>query len=137
MSGSRATVGGGLGNNATGHGQSDINDDLLGVQVVLPNGQILETGSRTTSIDALVVRNDGPDLTGLFVRDAEFQHERAQQLLCADCAAGECSSDERQRWHPDVRAEGQDGHRGTQCDQRQPLNAARFARRDGHFGIPR
>jgi D-lactate dehydrogenase (cytochrome) len=70
MSGLRATLGGGLGNNATGHGQGDINDDLLGVQVVLPNGQILETGARATSIDAPVVRNYGPDLTGLFVRDA-------------------------------------------------------------------
>jgi FAD/FMN-containing dehydrogenase len=70
MSGLRATVGGGLGNNATGHGQGDINDDLLGLQVVLPDGRVLDTGARATSIDAPVVRNYGPDFTGLFVHDA-------------------------------------------------------------------
>lgn len=68
-SGLQATVGGGLGNNATGHGQGDIADHVLGIQVVLPNGDVLETGGRATGSSGPLSRNYGPDLTGLFVHD--------------------------------------------------------------------
>lgn len=69
LSGIRATVGGGLGNNATGVGSGDISDHLLGVQVVLSDGRVLETGGRATGAPAPLLRNFGPDLTGLFVHD--------------------------------------------------------------------
>jgi FAD/FMN-containing dehydrogenase len=70
MSGSRATIGGALGSNATGHGTGDMGDDLLGIQVVLPTGEILETGARATHADLPVIRHYGPDLTGVFLHDA-------------------------------------------------------------------
>jgi FAD/FMN-containing dehydrogenase len=70
MSGIQATVGGGLGNNATGHGRGDIYDDLLGIEVVLPNGRVVQTGGRAFNPDAAVNRGYGPDFTGLFVHDA-------------------------------------------------------------------
>ncbi|MEQ8800631.1 MAG: FAD-binding oxidoreductase [Haliea sp.] len=69
MSGVAATIGGGLGNNATGHGRGDITDDLLGVEVVLADGSVLNTGGRATSPGSPVNRGYGPDFTGLFVGD--------------------------------------------------------------------
>ncbi len=68
MSGIQATVGGGLGNNATGLGRGDITDDLLGVENVLPNGRIVRTGAVATG-NIPLIRNYGPDFTGLFVND--------------------------------------------------------------------
>jgi FAD/FMN-containing dehydrogenase len=70
FSGERATVGGGLGNNATGHGALDITDYLLGMEVVLPDGRVLQTGARAHDPDAPIVRGYGPDFTGLFTHDA-------------------------------------------------------------------
>ena len=70
MSGIQATVGGGLGNNATGHGRGDIGDDLLGLEVVLPDGRIIQTGGRSTSAELPVNRGYGPDFTGIFIHDA-------------------------------------------------------------------
>lgn len=70
MSGIQATVGGGLGNNATGHGRGDIGDDLLGIEVVLPNGRVVQTGGRAFNPDSPVNRGYGPDFTGLFIHDA-------------------------------------------------------------------
>jgi D-lactate dehydrogenase (cytochrome) len=69
-SGEKATVGGGLGNNATGHGAIDIGDHLLGIEVVLPDGRVLQTGARAHAADRPGVRGYGPDLTGLFTHDA-------------------------------------------------------------------
>jgi D-lactate dehydrogenase (cytochrome) len=69
-SGAKATVGGGLGNNATGHGAIDIGDYLLGIEVVLPDGRLLQTGARAHAADEPSVRGYGPDLTGLFTHDA-------------------------------------------------------------------
>jgi D-lactate dehydrogenase (cytochrome) len=69
-SGEKATIGGGLGNNATGHGALDIGDYLLGIEVVLPDGRLLQTGARAHCAEQPGVRGYGPDLTGLFTHDA-------------------------------------------------------------------
>lgn len=69
-SGEKATVGGGLGNNATGHGACDIGDHLLGIEVVLPDGRIVQTGARAHAASQPGVRGYGPDFTGLFTHDA-------------------------------------------------------------------
>jgi len=69
LSGVIATVGGGLGNNATGVGKGEIGDDLLGVEVVLSDGRIIQTGGRTTGSPVPLLRNYGPDLTGIFIND--------------------------------------------------------------------
>jgi D-lactate dehydrogenase (cytochrome) len=70
FSGEKATVGGGLGNNATGHGALDVGDFLLGVEVVLPDGRLLQTGARAHAPEEPIVRGYGPDFTGLFTHDA-------------------------------------------------------------------
>jgi D-lactate dehydrogenase (cytochrome) len=69
LSGKVATVGGGLANNATGVGKGFITDDLLGIEVVLPDGRVLQTGSRAYSEPEPTTRHFGPDLTGLFIHD--------------------------------------------------------------------
>ena len=69
LSGTRATVGGGLGNNATGIGRGMITDSLLGMEVVLADGRVLQTGSRAYSHPEPTSRHFGPDLTGLFIHD--------------------------------------------------------------------
>lgn len=68
LSGIRATVGGGLGNNAVGLGKGEVNDDLLGLEVVLYDGRIIQTGALATGPSPLL-RHFGPDLTGVFVHD--------------------------------------------------------------------
>lgn len=70
MSGAIATIGGGLGNNALGHGRGDITDDLLGVEVVLGDGRILQTGALATNPSHPVLRSYGPDFSGVFTHDA-------------------------------------------------------------------
>lgn len=70
MSGIQATVGGGLGNNAVGHGRGVIGDHLLGLEVVLPDGRVIQTGGRATSPDCPTIRGFGPDFTGVFIHDA-------------------------------------------------------------------
>ncbi len=70
MSGIAATIGGGLGNNATGHGRGDITDDLMGLEAVLGDGSVILTGALATNPEHPVLRSYGPDLTGLFTHDA-------------------------------------------------------------------
>jgi FAD/FMN-containing dehydrogenase len=70
MSGRKATVGGGLGNNAVGHGPGEIVDNLLGIEVVLPDGRVIQTGALATRPEGPSIRNYGPDFTGVFVNDA-------------------------------------------------------------------
>jgi len=70
MSGVQATIGGGLGNNATGLGPGDISTDLLGLEVVLADGRVIQTGALANSPGGPVIRNYGPDFTGLFIHDA-------------------------------------------------------------------
>ncbi len=69
MSGIAATVGGGLGNNATGHGRGDITDDLMGLEAVLGDGSLILTGALATNPQHPVLRSYGPDLTGFFTHD--------------------------------------------------------------------
>ncbi|MBI5445722.1 MAG: FAD-binding oxidoreductase [Deltaproteobacteria bacterium] len=69
LSGVRATVGGGLGNNATGVGRGDITDHLLGLEVVAYDGRVIQTGALATGSATPLHRYFGPDLTGLFVHD--------------------------------------------------------------------
>lgn len=70
LSGIKATVGGGLGNNATGLGRGCITDDLLGLEVVLSDGRVIQTGGRAAKDGRSFVRGWGPDLTGIFINDA-------------------------------------------------------------------
>lgn len=70
FSGSRATVGGGLGNWAVGWGKGDISEYLLGVEVVLPDGRLLHTGALATNPEHPGLSCYGPDLTRMFVNDA-------------------------------------------------------------------
>ncbi len=69
MSGTKATIGGGLGNNATGVGVGDIGDSLIGMEIVLADGRIVYTGGWSGADRQPTLRGFGPDLTGLFVHD--------------------------------------------------------------------
>ena len=71
LSGGQATVGGSVSQNAilwgsTGHDVSAAS--VLGLEVVLADGTILETGSAAAGLKPFF-RNYGPDLTGLFLGD--------------------------------------------------------------------
>ena len=70
LSGNHATVGGGLSQNATGMGRMTLAEHVLGLEVVLGDGQILKTGSWATSGTAPFYRYNGPDLTGMFLCDS-------------------------------------------------------------------
>lgn len=72
MSGSHATVGGGMSQGAVFHGTARYGcsaDVVLGLQVVTANGEILTTGSAAAANTAPFFRWYGPDLTGLFLGD--------------------------------------------------------------------
>lgn len=72
MSGSHATVGGGISQGAVFHGSARYGcsaDVVLGLQVVTANGDILTTGSAAAANTAPFFRWYGPDLTGLFLGD--------------------------------------------------------------------
>lgn len=72
MSGSHATVGGGMSQGAIFHGTARYGcsaDVVLGMQVVTANGDILTTGSAAAANTAPFFRWYGPDLTGLFLGD--------------------------------------------------------------------
>lgn len=70
FSGRAATVGGGLGNWAIGWGKGNIATYLIGLEVVLPDGRLLQTGALATNPDHPGLSHYGPDLTRLFVHDA-------------------------------------------------------------------
>jgi FAD/FMN-containing dehydrogenase len=70
LSGNIATIGGGLSQNATGMGRMSLAEHVLGLEVVLGNGDILKTGSWATSNTAPFYRYNGPDLTGPFLCDS-------------------------------------------------------------------
>lgn len=72
LSGQHATLGGGLGNNATLLGASrygTMAESVINIEVVLANGDIISTGSAARNA-APYFRYFGPDLTGLFIGDA-------------------------------------------------------------------
>lgn len=71
FSGIAATVGGSLSQNSISHGSGGYGisaDSVLGMDVVLANGEILTTGAAAAG-GAAGVRHFGPDLTGLFTGD--------------------------------------------------------------------
>ncbi|MCE4552859.1 FAD-binding oxidoreductase [Roseateles cellulosilyticus] len=73
MSGLRSTVGGAISQNAAmlGAGQHGISaDSVVGLTVVLGDGQILRTGVGGLDGGAPFFRHYGPDLTGLFCGDS-------------------------------------------------------------------
>lgn len=72
MSGSHATVGGGVSQGAVFHGTGRYGcsaDAVLGLQVVTADGGTLTTGSAAASGTPPFFRWYGPDLTGLFLGD--------------------------------------------------------------------
>ncbi|TQV81254.1 FAD-binding oxidoreductase [Exilibacterium tricleocarpae] len=72
LSGSKATVGGGLSQNSVfwGSGQyGSAVDSVIGLEVVLADGSIVKTGSGAQRNSTPFFRHFGPDLTGLFTCD--------------------------------------------------------------------
>ena len=72
MSGSHATVGGGMSQGAIFHGSARYGcsaDVVLGLQVVTADGQVLTTGSAAAAGTSPFFRWYGPDLTGVFLGD--------------------------------------------------------------------
>jgi FAD/FMN-containing dehydrogenase len=72
MSGSHATVGGGMSQGAIFNGSARYGcsaDVVLGLQVVTANGEILTTGSAAAANTSPFFRWYGPDLTGVFLGD--------------------------------------------------------------------
>ena len=73
LSGMRATVGGALSQNSvfwggTSHGTAA--ESVLGLDVLLGNGEVLPTGAHGKKDGVPFMRYDGPDLTGLFIGDS-------------------------------------------------------------------
>jgi len=66
-----ATIGGALSYDSCcvdSHRYGQLSEDLLNLQVVLPNGEVIETGSRTNPSSPIYHRYcNGPDLAGLFL----------------------------------------------------------------------
>lgn len=72
LSGSKATVGGGLSQNSIfwGSGQYGFAaDSVLSVDVILADGSTLSTGSQAHTLSSPFMRHYGPDLTGIFCCD--------------------------------------------------------------------
>jgi D-lactate dehydrogenase (cytochrome) len=70
LSGNFATIGGGLSQNATGMGRVTLAEHVLGLEVVLGDGQILKTGSWAGKDTPPFYRYFGPDLSGVFLCDS-------------------------------------------------------------------
>lgn len=72
LSGLAASVGGGLSQNSLFWGSGrhgSAADSVVGLEVVLANGEVLRTGAGAQSGSAPFFRHYGPDLTGLFTCD--------------------------------------------------------------------
>ena len=72
LSGLTSTVGGAASNNATFYGSSTyggMSENVIGLDVVLADGSLLETGSSAADGRSPFLRHFGPDLTGLFLGD--------------------------------------------------------------------
>ena len=72
MSGSHATVGGGMSQGAVFHGSARYGcsaDVVLGLQVVTATGEVVTTGSAAAAGTTPFFRWYGPDLTGVFLGD--------------------------------------------------------------------
>jgi D-lactate dehydrogenase (cytochrome) len=72
LSGVNATIGGALSQNSAFFGSAlhgTVADSVLGVTVVLANGEAVTTGSAARNGVAPFTRHGGPDLTGIFLGD--------------------------------------------------------------------
>ena len=72
LSGKYATVGGALSQNSLFHGSGvngTVADSVIGLQVVLPSGELLQTGSGAHKHSNSFWRHFGPDMTGIFTAD--------------------------------------------------------------------
>ena len=72
LSGTYATVGGALSQNSLFHGSGihgTAAESVIGLEVVLPTGEILQTGSGAHSTSNGFWRHFGPDMTGIFTSD--------------------------------------------------------------------
>lgn len=72
LSGMYATVGGALSQNSLFHGsgtERTVAESVLGLKVVLADGQVLTTGSGAHKTSNAFWRHFGPDVTGLFTAD--------------------------------------------------------------------
>jgi FAD/FMN-containing dehydrogenase len=85
MSGYHSTVGGALSQGSFFLGSTQYGttaDTVLGLQVVLADGSIVQTGSgAATGFATPFFRNYGPDLTGLFLHDAGALGFKTQAIL--------------------------------------------------------
>lgn len=84
MSGLMSTVGGGISQNAAmlGASQHGISaDSVVGLTVVLADGQLLRTGAGASAGQAPFFRHYGPDLTGLFCGDCGTLGVKAEITL--------------------------------------------------------
>lgn len=73
LSGVRATVGGALSQNSVFWGGTSYGtaaESVIGLDVMLGNGEILPTGAHGKKAGVPFMRYDGPDLTGLFIGDS-------------------------------------------------------------------
>lgn len=73
LSGVRATVGGALSQNSVFWGGTSYGtaaESVIGLDVLLGNGEILPTGAHGKKEGVPFMRYDGPDLTGLFIGDS-------------------------------------------------------------------
>ena len=72
LSGKYATVGGALSQNSLFHGSGvhgTVADSVIGLRVVLPSGDVLQTGSGAHKESNAFWRHFGPDLSGIFTAD--------------------------------------------------------------------
>lgn len=84
LSGSHATVGGGMSQNSIlfGAGRYGVSSDsLIALRVVLADGRILNTGAQGRSGKQPFFRHYGPDLTGLFCGDCGALGIKAELTL--------------------------------------------------------
>ena len=84
LSGIRATVGGGLSQNAVffGSGQfGPVAESVQSLKVVLADGSIVPTGTLSTKGSSPFSRHYGPDLTGLFLCDTGALGFKAEATL--------------------------------------------------------
>ncbi|QFU75557.1 FAD-binding oxidoreductase [Halioglobus maricola] len=84
LSGIKATVGGSLSQNSIfwGSGQyGTAADNVIGIDVVLADGSLLQTGSAGQKNSSAFMRQFGPDLTGLFTCDCSALGIKARITL--------------------------------------------------------
>lgn len=70
LSGKYATIGGGASQNATGMGRMTLAEHVVGLEVVLGDGSIIQTGSGAVQGTQPFYRYFGPDMTGMFLCDS-------------------------------------------------------------------